>query len=86
MLIKDHGGTVPSANADCMRELAELDVLDESLAEQMASAAAFKNVLSHQCGRILDDEIVHDALHDLERFENFLGAIRAYLERSGALD
>lgn len=85
-VLRGHEGSVPETNADCMRELGNRGILSESLAAQMASAAGFRNVLTHQYGRQLNHQTVHDALHDLGRFEGFLRSIRDHLDAVGALD
>ena len=59
--------------------------LDETTAESMAQAARFRNVLAHTYGDVIDDDVVYDALEDLKRYREFLVAVRAYLDETGAL-
>lgn len=84
-LLKDIDGTAPEAYASAMKRLREVDVLSESTAREMARAAQFRNVLAHESGAVIDDEIVYDALQNLDRYRRFLHEIRTYLERVGAL-
>jgi len=68
-----------------MRRLHEVDVLDEQTAEAMAQAALFRNVLAHEYGDVLDQDIVYEALQDLRRYRDFLAGVHAYLDDIGAL-
>jgi uncharacterized protein YutE (UPF0331/DUF86 family) len=51
----------------------------------MARAAQFRNVLAHEYGDVIDDEIVYEALHNLDRYRAFLHEVRDYLASVGAL-
>jgi len=85
MLLRDIDGRAPDSNAAVMRQLAETDVLSAETAEEMAQAAMFRNVLAHEYGDVLDQDIVYDALQDLGRYRDFLYEIRAYLDEVGAI-
>jgi len=78
-------GNCPESNPATMRALAEVGVLDETTAESMAQAARFRNVLAHIYGDVIDHDVVYNALGDLERYREFLVAVRAYLDETGAL-
>lgn len=65
-----------------MRALAAVGALSEDTAE----AARFRNVLSHTYGVDIDDDIVYDALSDLDRYRQFVVEVREYLDGAGALD
>ena len=85
-LVKYERGNPPYSNPSSMRELGELGVLSESVAEEMAQGARFRNVLSHTYGDIIQHDIVYNALQDLERYRQFVQGIREYLDDIGALD
>jgi len=68
-----------------MRRLHETGVLTEETAESMAEAALFRNVLAHEYGDVLDEDIVYSALQDLRRYRDFLVEVREYLDEVGAL-
>jgi len=69
-----------------MRRLEEIGVLSEELADEMIATARFRNVLAHTYGDAIDDDVVYDALDDLERYRSFLIAVRQYLDSIGALE
>lgn len=68
-----------------MERLHATDVLSESVADQMAQAALFRNVLAHEYGDVLDHTTVYEALQDLERYRLFLHEVRDYLDSVGVL-
>ena len=51
----------------------------------MAQAAMFRNVLAHEYGDVLDQDIVYEALQDLGRYRDFLHELRDYLDEIGAI-
>jgi len=51
----------------------------------MAQAAMFRNVLVHEYGDVLDQDIVYEALQDLGRYRDFLHELRDYLDEIGAI-
>jgi uncharacterized protein YutE (UPF0331/DUF86 family) len=85
-LVKYDRGQPPGSNPESMRTLGEMGVLSDSLAEEMAQGARFRNVLSHTYGNIIDHDVVYNALQDLERYRSFVQAVRDYLDSIGALD
>jgi uncharacterized protein YutE (UPF0331/DUF86 family) len=85
-LVKYERTHPPASNPESMRALGEIGVLSSALAEKMAQGARFRNVLSHTYGRIIDHDVVYDALQDLERYRLFVKAVRDYLDSIGALD
>jgi uncharacterized protein YutE (UPF0331/DUF86 family) len=52
----------------------------------MAQGARFRNVLSHTYGNIIDDDVVYNALQDLERYRAYVQAVQDYLESTGAFE
>jgi uncharacterized protein YutE (UPF0331/DUF86 family) len=85
MLLSDLGRDVPAANPDTMRELAAAGVLSESVAEEMAQACGFRNVLAHEYGEVIDDGMVYEALQNLARYRDFLVGVRDFLSDEGVI-
>lgn len=69
-LLASEGWAVPETNADAFRQLAKYDVLDPRIAETMARAVGFRNVLVHEYADVDDERVVAhlDHLDDLEDF------------------
>lgn len=76
----------PSSNPAKIKLLADTDVLSESVADSMIQTARFRNVLAHTYGDVIDHQTVYEALHDLDRYHQFLIEIRAHLDAIGAFD
>lgn len=85
-LVKHEREQPPASSPEAIRTLDEMGVLSDSLADEMAQAARFRNVLSHTYGDIIDHDIVYNALQDLDRYQAFVQAVRDYLDSIGALD
>ncbi|QLH81115.1 type VII toxin-antitoxin system HepT family RNase toxin [Halosimplex pelagicum] len=85
VLVVHELGHPPESNPETMQALSDIDVLSDELADEMAAAARFRNVLAHTYGDAIEDEMVYDALEDLERYQSFLVAVREYLDAMGAL-
>lgn len=85
ILLRDVDGRAPDSNAAVMRRLSDVDALSETTADDMAQAAMFRNVLAHEYGDVLDQDVVYDALQDLERYRDFLYELREYLDEVGAI-
>lgn len=85
MILKAEGERVPAQSADKLRRLVGTGVLSESLGERMAATAGLRNVLAHQYGTLIDDELVYESLQDLSRFREYLLAVRDYLASHDAL-
>lgn len=85
ILLKELDAAVPRANSDTMRRLVSEGILSESTGEAMAEACGLRNVLAHEYGDVIDDEIVYDALQDLERYRAFLVEVREFLADQGAI-
>lgn len=81
LLLRGVGTDVPETNAGVFRELGRRDVIDRDLADRMATAAGFRNVLSHQYGDEINDRDVYNFLRtELPLFQSYLEAVRAALE------
>jgi uncharacterized protein YutE (UPF0331/DUF86 family) len=58
ILLRDIDGTAPDTYAKAMQRLGKRNVLQSSTATEMARAAQFRNVLAHEYGDVIDDEVV----------------------------
>lgn len=69
-LLASEGWGVPETNAGTLRELGERGVLETSVAEAMARAVGFRNVLVHEYADVDDSRVVAqlDRLDDLDSF------------------
>lgn len=85
ILLKSLDVEVPGANADTMRRLVTEGVIAERTGAEMAEAAGLRNVLAHEYGHVIDDEVVYEALQDLSRYRAFLLDVREYLADQGAI-
>lgn len=85
-LVVNERGTQPASNPATMRKLVDIGVLDDETAESMAQAARFRNVLAHTYGDVIDHDVVYNALQDLERYREFLIAVRTYLDENDLLE
>lgn len=80
LLCKELTSTVPEQNAEKFAVLADRGVLSPDTAEQMKKAAGFRNVLAHNYGEDIDDELVYHSLQtDLDWFPAFLRDVRSFL-------
>lgn len=86
VLIVHRCGEPAESNPETMRVLADLDILPTEVAREMEDATRFRNVLAHTYGRTIDHDLVYDALTDLERYRDFVVAVRDYLDAIGALE
>ena len=77
---------MPETNAGRFRTLGELDVLSAETSDRMRSAAGFRNVLAHNYGDDIDDEVVYDHLQtELRWFVTFLREVRDALDGDGTV-
>lgn len=81
-LIKQEGQPVPSRRQAVVDELEDLDLVDPVLAEELREAVAFRDVLAHTYGPVIDNELVYEALaNDLNRYVSFVQAVNRYVAR-----
>ena len=81
MILVARDADVPETKAGVFRALGEESILDEELAERMAQAAGFRNVLAHQYGNDVDDRDVYNVLQqELSVFRRYLTQVRAVLD------
>lgn len=85
MILKDVDGEAPESNAATMEQLGDVGVLAAETAEEMAEAALFRNVLAHEYGEVLDQDLVYEALQDLSRYRRFLHDVRDHHQRVDAI-
>lgn len=72
-VIAAEGLQVAPSNADAFRTLAAAGLLDRELADSMAGAVGFRNVLVHGYADVRDDLVVAN----LERLDDLRGVVRA---------
>lgn len=81
-LIKQEGQPVPSRRQAFVDELEGLDIVDAALAKELREAVAFRDVLAHTYGPVIDDDLVYEALtNDLDRYVSFVQAVNRYVAR-----
>jgi uncharacterized protein YutE (UPF0331/DUF86 family) len=73
------GWEAPDSNADAMRSLGKHGVISPELAEAMARAAGFRNLLVHRY-QTIDDNAVVSFLAHLDQLEHYIGDVLAWLE------
>jgi uncharacterized protein YutE (UPF0331/DUF86 family) len=79
-ICKAERGSAPERRKDVVSALADEDVVDGDLAERLRIAVAFRDVLAHTYGPIVNDDIVYDALqNDLSRYVEFVESVAAYV-------
>jgi uncharacterized protein YutE (UPF0331/DUF86 family) len=74
------GWEAPDSNADAVRSLAKHGVITTELAEAMARAAGFRNVLVHRYQRVDDGAVVGFLAH-LDQLEQYIGGVLTWLAR-----
>lgn len=77
-LCASEGWDAPDTNADAFRALGRAGVLDRDLAEAMAAASGFRNVLVHGYAAV-DDRRVVAALANLDRLDVFVSSVSTWL-------
>nr|WP_255455297.1 DUF86 domain-containing protein [Natrialba sp. INN-245] len=76
-------GSVPDRRKDAITDLETSGIIGDDLAQQLHEAIAFRDVLAHTYGPIVNDDIVYDALQNsLDRYVAFAEAIHEYLEEA----
>jgi uncharacterized protein YutE (UPF0331/DUF86 family) len=76
------GWAAPDSNADALRSLGKQGVISSDLADVMARAAGFRNLLVHRY-QTIDDDAVVGFLDHLEELEQFVGGVLAWLGSAG---
>lgn len=70
----------PDTNADAIRLLGRRGVIEARIAEDLARAAGFRNVLVHGYAEV-DDSIVVESLETLQDFDDFVAQVSAWITR-----
>ncbi|HET7326238.1 MAG TPA: DUF86 domain-containing protein [Nocardioidaceae bacterium] len=70
----------PTDNADAVRVLARHGVLDAELADRLARAVGFRNVLVHQYAEVDDDRVVA-MLDEVDDISDFTSVVSDWLLR-----
>ena len=79
-IAKQEGRRVPARRKDRIDAIEDLDVLGADLADRLREAVAFRDVLAHTYGAIVNDDLVYDALQNgLDRYVEFVSAVDRYL-------
>jgi len=86
VLVRYERGSPAKSNPATMRALRDIGVLIEETSTAMAQAARFRNVLAHTYGDVIDQDVVYDALQDLERYRQFAREVRSYLDSTDAFE
>ena len=73
-----HGWGPPATNADTFRILAAHEVLDHDIAERMARASGFRNVLVHEYVEVREDLVVAHLARTSD-IRDFVGAVANWL-------
>jgi len=83
-VVADQGLGVPASNAGAFRSLAEAGMIDAELADGLAAAVGFRNVLVHGYAEVDDRRVVAnlDHLADLRRF---VAALTRLLDDPGSI-
>lgn len=79
-VIASEGLAVPATNADAFRSLAGAGLLDSELADTMAAAAGFRNVLVHGYADVDDRRVVAN-LERIPELREYVAALTALLDR-----
>ena len=77
-LCASEGWGPPASNADAMHVLARQGVLGADLAEVLARAVGFRNVLVHGYAEV-DDDLVVAQLDRVDRLEGFVAAVARWI-------
>lgn len=71
---------VPDRRKGRIDVIEDLDLVDADLADRLREAIAFRDVLAHTYGAIVNDDLVYDALQNsLDRYVEFVSAVDGYL-------
>lgn len=73
------GWAAPDSNADAMRSLSKHGVISSDIADVMARAAGFRNLLVHRY-QTIDDDAVVGFLDHLDQIDQFVGGVLAWLQ------
>ncbi len=75
-VLATEGYRAPETNADAIRDLARHDVLDDEVADVVARAVGFRNVLVHGYASVVDERVAAH-LGQLDQLEAFVDQVTA---------
>ena len=76
----------PASYADAFRRLAGAGIVDQALAERLARAAGFRNVVAHAYDELDMRRVFRAASEGPRDLERFLAVVAARLEMAGGID
>lgn len=83
VVVANADGAVPETNRNTVGRLAALDIVSEPTGEELQEAVGFRNVLAHQYGVRIDEEIVYERLDNLDVFVSFVDEVYEYMDQEG---
>jgi uncharacterized protein YutE (UPF0331/DUF86 family) len=78
-IVARRGGRVPQDYADCFAALAELDILEPTLAKRLQKMARIHNLLVHLYGQVDNRQVYQVIQNDLSDLDNFRHAVLSLL-------
>lgn len=81
-IVEQEGRRVTNRRKATIDAIEELGVVEPELADRLRRAVAFRDVLAHTYGPIVNDDLVYNALQNsLDRYVEFVEAVDTYLSR-----
>lgn len=79
-IAEQEGRRVPDRRKGRIDVIEALSVVDADLADRLREGVAFRDVLAHTYGAIVNDELVYDAVQNgLDRYVQFVASVDEYL-------
>ena len=79
-IARQEGLDVPDRRKGRIDAIEDMDLVDADLANRLREAVAFRDVLAHTYGAIVNDDLVYDALQNsLDRYVELVSAVDRYL-------
>lgn len=79
-VVSSEGLSLPTSNAEAVRELGRHEMVDGDVAERVATAVGFRNVLVHQYAEVDDARVVAN-LELLGDLDDFVDQLRSWAVR-----
>jgi uncharacterized protein YutE (UPF0331/DUF86 family) len=80
-IVAKKGGRAPQDYGDCFKLMAELGILEESISNQLAQMAKFRNLLIHLYWQVDNERIYEILVKNLDDIEHFLDRIGLFLKK-----
>lgn len=81
IVVRHETGHVPERRRAKIRELATVGVISKDLRDDLLKGVAFRDVLAHTYGPVIDDDKVYDALQTTpDVYVRFADAVADYVE------